>query len=386
MCSFNFNIVGKRAWYFLLLVCLLALLIVGKTYAADENKQKISKSASVRRKSPDPYCGLYCVYAVMKLTGQKVDLRELVNPEYIGSRKGSSVQELKRAVENYGLHAMPVHKLTGRVLRSCRHPVILHVKPDAMSREYDHYELYLGTENGQARLFDPPNPMRLVPFMELAPRWDGNGLIVSAEPIDLGAIFKPARKRFIMYVAVAIAAILAIHWAKRRLPEALFNSRSKLLGLSIGQGIVFAIATLLCGMIYHFANDEGLLANANAIASIQEAHIGNFIPKVSEKKILKLLDSDTIFFDARYARDYKAGHLEGAINVPVDANDVERRKATANIAKDAHIVVYCQSAACKFAEKVAIKLMDDGFSNFSIFRGGWQEWVAKNGKPKEAAL
>jgi len=99
-----------------------------------------------------------------------------------------------------------------------------------------------------------------------------------------------------------------------------------------------------------------------------------------------LLDGDTVFIDARLARDFKAGHLEGAISVPVNADDEERQKATVNIAKDARIVLYCQSAGCRFAEIVAIKLMDDGFSNISIFRVGWNEWVAKNGKPKEAAL
>jgi hypothetical protein len=26
---------------------------------------------------------------------------------------------------------------------------------------------------------------------------------------------------------------------------------------------------------------------------------------------------------------------------------------------------------------VAIKLMEDGFSNMSIFKGGWREWAAK---------
>jgi len=219
-----------------------------------------------------------------------------------------------------------------------------------------------------------------VPFRKLAPRWDGNGLIVSAEQINLGAIFAPARKRFIMYAVVAIAIILALHWAKWWLPKTLLNSRRRLLGLSAAQGAALGIAALMCGMIYHFANDEGFLANVNATASIQQVHAGNFIPKVSEKTVHKLLGTDTIFIDASFTRDFEAGHLEGAINVPVDANDTEYQAATADIAKDARIVVYCQSAGCKFAEKVAIKLMSDGFSNVSIFRGGWHKWLAKSDK------
>ena len=137
-------------------------------------------------------------------------------------------------------------------------------------------------------------------------------------------------------------------------------------------------------MIYHVANDEGLLANTLATASIQRAHRGNFIPKIGERKVHKLLGSDAVFIDARFARDYKAGHLKGAISLPVDANDVERQKVTADISKDSRIVMYCQSSKCKYAEIVAIKLIKDGFSNISIFRGGWVEWSAKNGKKEDA--
>jgi len=181
--------------------------------------------------------------------------------------------------------------------------------------------------------------------------------------------------------------VLAVHWARRRwLPATIVNSRRKLLGLSIVQGAALAVAALLCGMIYHFANDAGFLAHPDATEPIRQAHLGNFIPKVSKDKVQRLLNSDTIFIDARYARDFKAEHLEGAISVPVDANDTQRQKAMRSVPKDARIVVYCQSAGCKFAEKVAIKLTDDGFSNVSIFRGGWHEWAAKSDGKKETQL
>jgi len=355
----------------------VGLIAFGKPVVADENNQESAKAASVKRKTRHPHCGLYCIYTAMKLAGQKPDFRELVKPEYIGSRKGSSLAELKKAAGDHGVYAVPVGKLTSRVLNNCPHPVILHVTSDVTSREYEHYELFLGTENGKAKLFNPPEPVKLVKFAQLAPRWDGNGLIVSAKPIDLGVIFAPARKRLATYAAIVVAIILSVRWAKRWLPKAMLNSRRTILGLSTVQGAGFAIAALLCGMIYHFVNNEGLLANANATASIQQAHLGNFIPKVSEKQVHKLIGNDAIFIDARLTRDFEAGHLGGAINVPVDANDVERQKAMADIAKDAPIVVYCQSAGCRFGESVAIKLISDGFCNVSLFKGGWQEWAAK---------
>lgn len=381
----NLNPGGALRWCCLLLfVCVSFCLSADKSVAADENKQnEEAGTVSVGLRPSHPHCGLYCIYTAMKLAGKEVDFKELVKPEYLGSRKGSSLAELKQAAKDNEMYAESVAKLNSRVLKESPHPIILHVKSSADSRDYDHFELFLGTENGQAKLFNPPEPLKIIPFHKLAPRWDGTGLIVSAEPIDPRPVFASARKRLLLYTVVGITVIVILHWARRYQPLAtLVNSRSKLFGLSIVQGAVFAIAALLCGMIYHFANDEGLLANANATASIQQAHQGNFIPKVSEKKVHKLLDSDTVFIDARFARDFKARHLKGSINIPVNADDDERQKATVNIAKDARIVLYCQSAGCKFAEKVAIKLISDGFSNISIFRGGWQEWVAKNGKKK----
>ncbi|MHC4740162.1 MAG: cysteine peptidase family C39 domain-containing protein, partial [Planctomycetota bacterium] len=333
-----------------LFVCILVFLASGKSVGADKNKQSEAEDSSVSFRPSHPHCGLYCIYTAMKLAGKEIGFRELVKPEYLSSRKGSSLEELKKAAEDNGLYAESVAKLNSHVLKESPHTVILHVKSSADSKDYDHFELFLGTENGRAKIFNPPHPPEIIPFYELAPRWDGTGLIVSAEPINLGTFFASARQLLLLYVVVGIAVIATLHWAVRRWPlSTLVNSRSKLFGLSIVQAAGFGILALACGMIYHFVNDEGFLAHANATTSVQQAHTGNFIPKVSKNKVERLLGTDTVFIDARFARDFKAGHMEGAISVPVDANDTERYKSTAGIGKDAPIVIYCQSAGCKFA-------------------------------------
>ncbi|MBL7106452.1 MAG: hypothetical protein ISS77_02430 [Phycisphaerae bacterium] len=371
----------QSANFFLLLVCIIVLISSGNLSAVGQAQKEVAEAETVKPKLRQPYCGLYCVYTAMKLAGKEVDFRELVKPEYLGSRKGSSLAELKKAVEDNGMYAESVAKLDSRVLEESLHPIILHVKSSAESKDYDHFELFLGTENGLAKLFNVPEPVRLVPFHELSPRWDGTGLIVSAEPIDLGVVFAPARRRLLLFMAVGIAVILILHWARQRLPlMTLVNSRSKLFGLSIVQAAGFGILALLCGMIYHFISDEGFLAHANATASIEQSHLDSFIPKIREQAVSKLLNTDTVFIDARLGRDFKAGHIDGAINVPVDICDKGRSAALGGIDKNAHVVVYCQSAGCKFANKLAIKLNSDGFSNLSIFKGGWNEWKAKEEK------
>jgi rhodanese-related sulfurtransferase len=350
-----------------------------KICRADESNSKSLKAASAKRGPRHPHCGLYCLYTAMKLAGQKIDFRELVKPEYIGSRKGSSLAELQKAAVDNGLYAVQASKLTAAILRNCPHPVILHVKAQPTSRRYDHYELFLGMENGQAKLLNPPGLLPLAPLRELAARWDGSGLIISKEPIQLGPIFAPARKRLAAYAAAALAIILIARWGRRWFPQMLLNSSRKLLALSVAQGAALGIAALLVAFIYHFATDEGFLARADATSSIQQAHLANFIPKINADDAGELLDSsDAVFVDARYARDFEAGHLEGAISIPVDADESRFKNLTSQIGSDAQIVVYCQSAGCRFAEKVAVRLMEEGFSNVSIFKGGWRQWQANN--------
>lgn len=377
----NFNLIKRPYQHFclLLFVCILTISIMGKANASVKDKQKPAKTTSVKRRSSHPYCGLYCLYSVMKFTDKEIDFRELLKPEYIGHRKGSSMKELEKAAEDHGMYAQLVGKLTSRELRNSPYSMILHVKYTADKKKYDHFKLFLRTENGKAVLFDPPEPIRAVPFHELAPRWDGYALILSDTPIDTGGIFATARKQFAVYVAIAIVIILMVHWGKRQwLPPRAMISKPRLLGLSTVQGVGFVISALLCGGIYHFANDEGFLANANAATAVQQSHAVNFIPKVSKKTVGKLLYTNTVFIDARLARDFQAGHLEGAISIPVDANDTQRHNAVANIGKDARIVIYCQSAGCPYAGVVSKKLKADGFSNISIFKGGWREWEAQN--------
>jgi len=159
-----------------------------------------------------------------------------------------------------------------------------------------------------------------------------------------------------------------------------------LIGFSVLQGTLLGIATLLAAFIYNFAGVGGLLTHPEAASSIQQAQIGSFIPKIKTSRVRELLKSDTIFIDARHTRDFRINHLDGAINIPVDANDAVLRRTTTRMSKKAHIVVYCQSSGCKFAEKIAARLINEGFSDVSIYKAGWREWVAKNKEKKGNAI
>ena len=73
-------LVGNKIRCLLLFICAITILVSNKTYAVDKNEQKSSTIDSASRKSSGPYCGLYCLYAAMKLSDKEIDFRELVKP------------------------------------------------------------------------------------------------------------------------------------------------------------------------------------------------------------------------------------------------------------------------------------------------------------------
>ncbi len=356
----------------------------GTDASALEEEQTPAESKTSRAKYP--HCGLYCVYTMIGMLGREVDFRDLVKPEYIASPEGSSLMELRRAALDFGVHAEPVGRLTKRGLQCCPYPAILHVRSHAASPKYDHYELFLGTEKDRVRLYSPPEAPRLVEFRDLMPRWDGRALFVSDSPIDSAAILTADRQRWLLYGMIGVLVVLAAHVGQRiwlsiagRVP------RGWSLGLSVGQAMVLGLAALLCGGFYHFAYDEGLLANATATQALQKGHTEDFIPKLSARKVRRLLGTEVLFVDARLADDYERGHLDNAISLPIDANDAVWEATVATIPQRAPIVAYCQSARCQFAEKISLRLKEEGYRDVAIFKGGWVEWVERYDPPESAS-
>jgi rhodanese-related sulfurtransferase len=355
----------------LLMVFIFAGLVDCKTADAYNEEEAGSDAPSDRSRRPShPYCGLYCLYTVQKLFGKEVNFKNLLKHEYVGSPKGSSMAQLKKAAGDLGMYALPMGKLSISQLRVCKYPVILHLKSDPIRWGYDHFELFLGVKGGKARIYNPPNPVEWIPFHELVPLWDGTGLILSPSPIDVSEMYKAAGVRFLVYVTLLVGVILVVRWRRQRwLAVMSAMSLSQRLRLSVLQSAGFVVAAVLFGMFYHFANDAGFLANNNAVGWVEHGHATGFMPKISKNQVNRLLKENTVFVDARFATDY---------NAPVDSNDVARHAALTDVAKDTPIVVYCQSKNCSYAEVMAFKLKEDGFSNLSLFKGGWQEWQTKN--------
>lgn len=83
-----------------------------------------------------------------------------------------------------------------------------------------------------------------------------------------------------------------------------------------------------------------------------------------------------IVADVRAAEDFYKGHIKGAVSVPFNTI------ATANWSKDAAIVLYCSGVGCPLSGNSAAQLMQAGYINVKVLRGGFSDWQLR-GYPVE---
>ena len=376
----------KRLPYLILTIGAATVLLVAAARADDGISSYTL--ASLKERAQPPYCGLYCLYLIMKASNLDPNFADLVQPEYLDAPNGSTLSGLEKAAKDAGLHAMIVSGATCRLLRACPHLAILHVRGGETSRDYDHYVLSVGTHDGWVRICDPPEPVRLVPFGELATRWDGKALIVSDSPVYLAGLIWRERVRLFLMAGVAIFSLLLIHVVQRRAPWPEMWLRSPVkAAVSIVQLGALVVVSLILALVFHSVSDAGFLVYPRGLASTQRAHTADFIARIGVDAAMRLQAEGATFVDARQKRDFEGGHVEAAVNIPVDANDTLRASRIKGIEMHAPIIVYCQSAFCKYADIIASKLCSDGFSDVSILYGGWLEWTGQTQphKPSESS-
>ncbi len=107
-----------------------------------------------------------------------------------------------------------------------------------------------------------------------------------------------------------------------------------------------------------------------AIAPAATVSLADFRTAVENRSALIL--------DARPAVFFERGHVPGALNLSRDdfANDYRHLASTLKAAQAKPIIVYCSGGACHDSRLVANALLSLGFSDVSIYTGGWEEWTA----------
>lgn len=81
-----------------------------------------------------------------------------------------------------------------------------------------------------------------------------------------------------------------------------------------------------------------------------------------------------IFIDARPANLYMAGTIMGAKNVPSDSQWLQENAGILPADTDALMIAFCNGPECHYAEELAGKLENMGYTNVILYLGGYPEW------------
>jgi rhodanese-related sulfurtransferase/DNA-binding transcriptional ArsR family regulator len=80
---------------------------------------------------------------------------------------------------------------------------------------------------------------------------------------------------------------------------------------------------------------------------------------------------EVVVLDTRPAREYAAGHIAGAISVPVD----ELKQRLRRLPKDLDFVAYCRGPYCVYADR-AVEVLRKSGRRARRLRDGFPEWRA----------
>ena len=129
---------------------------------------------------------------------------------------------------------------------------------------------------------------------------------------------------------------------------------------------------LLMGLIREVA--ESNLAEAERLVSrlFDDSDAEGALEPVSRDALRTALEQGTVtLLDVRPEHEYRAAHLPGAINLPMDRLD----QALEVLPRDREIVAYCRGPYCVLSHQAAQRLREFGFQ-VRRFQEGLPEWRA----------
>ena len=137
-------------------------------------------------------------------------------------------------------------------------------------------------------------------------------------------------------------------------------------------------------IIYRLADDEipKLLSILGRLAQRQVAEVEQLIQEnfdgrdgftpVKRNELLRLLQKgEAIVIDVRPESEYSAGHISGAINIPIG----ELPQRLQELRPEQEIIAYCRGPYCLYAVEAVLQLRENGYSARRL-EDGFPEWKA----------
>jgi rhodanese-related sulfurtransferase/predicted transcriptional regulator len=123
-------------------------------------------------------------------------------------------------------------------------------------------------------------------------------------------------------------------------------------------------------------------ASASRLAEVERAarnYLGEEVEAIGRAELIARLGrNDVVLVDARPVEEFDAGHIDGAVSIPLDELDAR----LVELPPGSEIVAYCRGEFCAYAHEAVRWLRADGRAARRL-EGGWPEWrMAEQAKAK----
>jgi rhodanese-related sulfurtransferase len=314
-------------------------------------------------------CGVEAAFGAVHAIGIEPSVRfeELLTTEYVSHRGGSTADDVCKAVRKLGARGTYLQGMGSVSLLGTKHPLILHVYSDGQLQSTNHWLLFLGMEDGLAKVVDGGGVQEKWPLERLLARWPGRAIVVS--PSESNQYFA-STLTFLEAGSFAAIVVIAFAIGKSLLMMNLKQDWLRILvsGAGIVAGVsVFASLVLAAKLPLPFNATARYVTAALDGARVKYVDLPGFLQAIESQ-------SETVVVDCRYESDANAYPVPGTIPVSVSAKIASIERTMESINRDRPILLFCVSERCGFSEAMAIRLTGLGFHKFKIFRGGYEEW------------
>jgi rhodanese-related sulfurtransferase/predicted transcriptional regulator len=114
-------------------------------------------------------------------------------------------------------------------------------------------------------------------------------------------------------------------------------------------------------------------ASAERLAEVERAarnYLGEEVVAISRDELIARVGrNDVVLVDVRPSEEFDAGHIDGALSIPLDQLD----ERLAELPPGSEIVAYCRGALCAYAHDAVRLLRAEGRAARRL-EGGWPEW------------
>jgi rhodanese-related sulfurtransferase len=137
-----------------------------------------------------------------------------------------------------------------------------------------------------------------------------------------------------------------------------------------GKHVYYRVADdSVCGLLQ--AVQEVARAQLSEVSETVRAHFGDAVEPISVRELQRRIETgdDVVVVDVRPTSEYEAGHIAGAISVPLD----ELGDRLDELSGDIEIVAYCRGPYCVLAPEAVAQLQQAG-RRARRLEAGFPEW------------